>query len=67
MARTATAVALGLVLFAALSWIVGGLARGALVSLGETPRYAGDVGGLVALATFLLLLAYGGYRLAFGG
>lgn len=67
MNGTASTVALGLILFAALGWITGGVVRVVLVFLGTAPGYAGDVGGLAALVTFVLLVTYGGYRLVFGG
>lgn len=67
MDGTASTVALGLILFAAMAWITGGVVRVVLVFLGTAPGYAGNVGGLAALVTFVLLVAYGAYRLAFGG
>lgn len=62
MDRTASGLVLGLILAAASAWVFGSGVRAVLRYLGEPMPYAGDVGGLAALATFILLGAYVLYR-----
>lgn len=67
MERTASTLGLGLILAAAVAWLFGSGVRAALQLLGESGRYAGDVGGLAALAAFLLLAGYVLYEVVVTG
>lgn len=67
MVRTLWTLLLGFILAAAASWLLGSGVRAALRSLGEPPQYAADVGGLTALAAFLLLVGYVVFRVGIGG
>jgi cbb3-type cytochrome oxidase subunit 3 len=66
MERTASTLVLGLILAAATAWLFGSAVRAVLRFLGESMRYAGDVGGLAALVAFLLLGAYVLFRVVLG-
>lgn len=66
MERTASTLVLGVILAAAVSWLFGSGVRALLWFLGESPRYARDVGGLAALVLFLLLGVYGVYWVVSG-
>lgn len=67
MERTASTLALGLVLAAALSWLFGSVVEAVFVFLGDPTTYAGNVGGLAALVAFLLFCVYVLYRVIGGG
>lgn len=66
MERSVSSLVLGLILAAALAWLFGSGVRAVLRYLGESARYAGDVGGLASLVAFLVLAAYVLYRIARG-
>jgi cbb3-type cytochrome oxidase subunit 3 len=66
MERTASTLVLGLILAAATAWLFGSAVRAVLRFLGESMRYAGDVGGLAALVAFVVLGVYVVYRVARG-
>lgn len=67
MARTLWSLVLGFILAAAAAWLIGSGVRAALRYLGENAQHAADVGGLAALAAFLLLAAYVVFRVGIGG
>lgn len=45
-----------LVILAAVAWLLGGGVRLALLTLGESRDFAGDIGAISAIVGFLLLL-----------